>query len=192
MKGTAIPSSFHDSEDREPALRASRTYDDPRPSDKLAPSAAPSLKRRLSDTSSIFPIPPANMTMLMDDEGASCAEDTHQIDGEYSQIHFGKPIAAPRPHSYARSLSRSPPNGFHNHDFARPGHHANKSIASAASISPTTANFSMTTGSPGSLFLRPEHEILLGDMESLDLGANDVNIDSATSSLDSMASRHGW
>jgi len=28
----------------------------------------------------------------------------------------------------------------------------------------------MVTGSPGSLFLRPEHEILLGDMESLDLG----------------------
>ena len=38
------------------------------------------------------------------------------------------------------------------------------------SISPTTAEFSMVTGSPGSLFLRPEHELLLGDMESLDLG----------------------
>jgi hypothetical protein len=28
----------------------------------------------------------------------------------------------------------------------------------------------MMTGSPGSLFLRPEHEVHLGDMESLDLG----------------------
>ncbi|KAF8875391.1 hypothetical protein BD779DRAFT_1678286 [Infundibulicybe gibba] len=28
----------------------------------------------------------------------------------------------------------------------------------------------MTTGSPGSLFLRPEHEVLLGDMENLDPG----------------------
>jgi hypothetical protein len=31
-----------------------------------------------------------------------------------------------------------------------------------------TANFSMT-GSPGSLHLRPEHEMHLGDMASLDL-----------------------
>jgi hypothetical protein len=29
----------------------------------------------------------------------------------------------------------------------------------------------MVTGSPRSLFLRPEHEQLLGDLESLDLGA---------------------
>lgn len=184
---------IHDGEDRGLAFRTSRTYDDPGPSDKLAPSTAPSLKRRLSDTSSIFPVPPANMTMLLDDDGASGAEDTHRFDGEHSQMHFGKPKAAPQPHSYARSLSRSPPDGYHNHDnFARPGHHANKSVASAASISPTTANFSMTTGSPGSLFLRPEHEILLGDMESLDLGANDVDVDSATSSLDRIASRNGW
>ena len=36
----------------------------------------------------------------------------------------------------------------------------------------------MVTGSPGSLFLRPEHEILLDDMESLDLGTrgDDGNI----------------
>ncbi|KAH7924115.1 hypothetical protein BV22DRAFT_1120398 [Leucogyrophana mollusca] len=45
--------------------------------------------------------------------------------------------------------------------------------SSAANISPTTANFSMTemTGSPGSLQLRPEHEQHLGDMASLSLYA---------------------
>ncbi|KAH7909483.1 hypothetical protein BJ138DRAFT_1155144 [Hygrophoropsis aurantiaca] len=44
---------------------------------------------------------------------------------------------------------------------------------SPANISPTTANFSMTemTGSPGSLQLRPEHELHLGDMASLSLYA---------------------
>ena len=45
------------------------------------------------------------------------------------------------------------------------------------SISPTTANFSIATGSPGSLFLRPEHELLLDDMESLDLGVRGVDLD---------------
>ena len=41
--------------------------------------------------------------------------------------------------------------------------------ACRGNISPTTANFSIVTGSPGSLYLRPEHEVLLGDMPSLDL-----------------------
>jgi hypothetical protein len=55
--------------------------------------------------------------------------------------------------------------------------HPTRSISSTGgggggtNISPTTAEFSMvTTGSPRSLFLRPEHEVLLGDLESLDLG----------------------
>ncbi|KAI0338677.1 hypothetical protein BDW22DRAFT_1362775 [Trametopsis cervina] len=50
-------------------------------------------------------------------------------------------------------------------------HHRNQS--SAGNISPTTANFSMMTGSPRSLDLRSEHERLLGDMPTLDLNAED-------------------
>lgn len=51
----------------------------------------------------------------------------------------------------------------------RHGH--NRSMSSGTDISPTTANFSMNgiTGSPGSLHLRPEHEMHLGDLASLDL-----------------------
>jgi hypothetical protein len=92
-------------------------------------------KRRYSTTSSIFPAPPANMTMLLHD-----ADDVNSM-----------------------PFSGSPPvsiNGQSNH----------KHSTSVASISPITASFSMMTGSPGSLFLRPEHEVHLGDMESLDLG----------------------
>ena len=44
---------------------------------------------------------------------------------------------------------------------------------SVASISPTTVNFSTVTGSPGSLLLRLEHEVHLGDIENLDLGVSD-------------------
>ena len=65
--------------------------------------------------------------------------------------------------THVRFLSLSSPISYRN--FA-----ANVPNTSFGNISPTTANFSMVTGSPGSLFLRPEHEILLGDMESLDLG----------------------
>jgi hypothetical protein len=45
-------------------------------------------------------------------------------------------------------------------------------MSSAGNVSPTTANFSMTemTGSPGSLCLRPENEMHLGDTVTLDLG----------------------
>lgn len=41
-------------------------------------------------------------------------------------------------------------------------------MSSGGNISPTTVDFSIT-GSPGSLHLRPEHELHLGDMASLDL-----------------------
>jgi hypothetical protein len=48
-------------------------------------------------------------------------------------------------------------------------HTHKRSLSSGGNISPLTASFSMT-GSPGSLHLRPEHEMHLGDMASLDLG----------------------
>ena len=49
------------------------------------------------------------------------------------------------------------------------------SVSSAGNVSPTTANFSMNemAGSPRSLYLRPEHELHLGDMASLDLQFED-------------------
>ncbi|KAF9481097.1 hypothetical protein BDN70DRAFT_920101 [Pholiota conissans] len=160
-------------------------------------SATPSLKRRLSNTSSIFPIPPANMTMLLhEDSTQNVGEigDGNRSSADTSQFHFSfhsqstsKPIPTPRSRSHSRSVSKSPSITYRN--FAGPSHYANKSITSQTSISPTTANFSMATGSPGSLFLRPEHELLLGDMESLDLGANDVDVDSAMSKL---ADNDGW
>ncbi|KAG6813887.1 hypothetical protein H0H92_006294 [Tricholoma furcatifolium] len=104
--------------------------------------AAPKHKRRFSTTSSIFPIPPANMTMLLHDE-----QDAASFDGGLDPSQFSPTISAPLPLHHGDSIVYN---------------------ASAGSISPT--NFSMTTGSPGSLFLRPEHELHLGDMDSLDLG----------------------
>ncbi|KIP02599.1 hypothetical protein PHLGIDRAFT_130656 [Phlebiopsis gigantea 11061_1 CR5-6] len=102
----------------------------PRPSLDSA-SHSSSRRRRYSGTSSIFPAPPSNMTMLLHEEG------------------FALDATA----------------GF--------AHAAHASLSSAGNISPTTATFSMLTDSPGSLCLRPEHEQLLGDMPTLDLGADD-------------------
>jgi hypothetical protein len=106
--------------------------------------------RRSSTTSSVFPNPPSNMTMLMTEESVmpdrSAAFSSRSISPSTSVV----PLSARIKHTHKRSMS------------------------SGGNISPTTANFSMTemTGSPGSLFLRPEHERHLGDMVSLDLGYN--------------------
>lgn len=111
------------------------------------------------------------MTLLHDEiplgnSNRSSAEHSHCC---YPTSRSPTPLSTPKANLHSRSSSSStPPVTFKT--FAGAGHQANKSSASAMSISPTTAEFSMVTGSPGSLFLRPEHELLLGDMESLDLG----------------------
>ncbi|KAF9462817.1 hypothetical protein BDZ94DRAFT_1260396 [Collybia nuda] len=115
-----------------------------------ASSSTPAAKthhRRFSTTSSIFPVPPPNMTMLLhDNDHDDTMSNASMSHSRYSMVH-------------------TPPMSIRGKHNAQ-----NSSIASVASISPTTANFSMVTGSPGSLFLRPEHEVHLGDLESLDLG----------------------
>ncbi|KAI0085513.1 hypothetical protein BDY19DRAFT_996649 [Irpex rosettiformis] len=67
------------------------------------------------------------------------------------------------------SFAASPPSPVRQSLYS--GHYRNAS--SGGNISPTTANFSMVTGSPRSLDLRSEHERLLGDMPSLDLHVED-------------------
>ena len=106
----------------------------------------PSQGRRLSTTSSNFHVPPNNMSMLM-------------LEADLAQRSEG-----------FSSRSVSPPSPTFNipkqSSSLRQTH--NRSMSSGGNISPMTANFSMT-GSPGSLNLRPEHEMHLGDMASLDL-----------------------
>ena len=134
-------------------------------------TSTPSINRRLSNTSSVFPAPPPNMTLLHDEvppsnSNRSSAEHSHY---RCPTSQSPTPLSTPKANLHSQSPSSTPPVTFKT--FFGTGHQTNKSSASAMSISPTTAEFSMVTGSPGSLFLRPEHEQLLGDMESLDLGA---------------------
>lgn len=115
-------------------------------------------KRRHSTSSSIFPIVPSNMSMLLHDDGAP---DT--MVGRSTRSVSPSPIIPGIP------LPGKPSQGPYD------THH--RTSSSTGNISPTTANFSMMTGSPGSLCLRPEHERLLGDMPTLDLCAEDYERD---------------
>ncbi|THH15430.1 hypothetical protein EW146_g5038 [Bondarzewia mesenterica] len=91
-------------------------------------------RRRMSNTSSVFALPPSNMTMLVQEDALSAE---HSGPGSFMSL--------------------------------------NRSVSSTGNISPTTANFSMneTMGSPRSLNLKPEHELHLGDLASLDLRFED-------------------
>lgn len=135
-------------------------------------SPVSSKKRRLSNSSSLFPIPPSDMTLLLHEDVTSTV--LGYVGGDHSQHGFSIPppttssfhdststsrqktTQSSLPISYANFVSNIPPNS--------------SVTSSVGSISPSTADFSINTGSPGSLSLRPEHELLLGDMESLDLG----------------------
>jgi hypothetical protein len=104
-------------------------------------------RRRFSAASSVFPILPTNMSMLMHEEGFSLE----------------------RSHGFSVQ-TRSPPSPSPSSRTKESRHGHTRSLSSNGNISPSTANFSASVaGSPGSLFLRPEHEVHLGDMTNLDL-----------------------
>ena len=103
--------------------------------------------RTHSAASSIFRVPPSNMSLLMhsspnsDDEGLLDADSTRRdIRPEISQTFV----------------------------FKKTQVQTQVSVGNVPDISPTTVNFSMSQpGSPGSLRLRSDHEDHLGDMESV-------------------------
>ncbi|KII83696.1 hypothetical protein PLICRDRAFT_180048 [Plicaturopsis crispa FD-325 SS-3] len=129
------------------------------PSPDRAESASMSSNRhrlkRISTSSSVFPAPPRDMTMLMHEEG-------HMSDRSGAAAFSGST------HSPPSSPTMILPK--FNHGRTR--------SVSSGNYSGTNASFSMTdaTGSPRSLFLRPEHELHLGDMASLDL-SGDISYD---------------
>lgn len=124
-------------------------------------NATSALRRRPSTSSSIFPIPPSNMTMLLHDE--MDLSSGLGVEGNQSGVMSepNKPPGSP-------SMSIPCDNRF--------PMTTTQPVASNMSVSPTTETFSMVTESPGSLFLKPEHEMMLDEMESLDLGKTGMMI----------------
>ena len=127
------------------------------PSSNVNVNTTCTIRRRPSTSSSIFPVPPSNMTMLLHDEMG--LPSGLGIEGNQSNVMPGP-----------TKLPESPPMSIsYNSRFPTA---IAQSAASNVSVSPTMENLSMVTGSPGSLFLKPEHEMMLDEMESLDLGRN--------------------
>ncbi|KAJ6509243.1 hypothetical protein C8R47DRAFT_1097933 [Mycena vitilis] len=115
------------------------------PAFSSTPASSKNVRKRLSSSSSIFPGPPSNMSLLLHEEGA------HSSDFDDRSAASGSFLASPTMVLPRLDASRV--------------HRANQSITSVATTSP-----SASLGSPRSLLLRPEHEVHLGDMDSLDLG----------------------
>ena len=145
-------------------------------------------RRCPSDTSSIFPVLPSNMSMLLHedngllgDQGSSNDGSSTAFDSSYRE-HSGASTVIAAAQNGTGSGSKPVPfrkgvvqnNGISSRS-STPAANRSSAIISVTpvSVSPTTVNFSIMTGSPGSLFLRPEHEVHLGDMEtfSLDFGS---------------------
>ncbi|EIN05661.1 hypothetical protein PUNSTDRAFT_145627 [Punctularia strigosozonata HHB-11173 SS5] len=169
--GSRPPSSQARSHSRVQNLSSSSAYgshgslDPPArfPEEDTARQGRAQHQRRSSTASSVFPLPPSNMSLLMSEDNTAVAP----LDRSVASF---APSAPPSPTLvYAARHSSGPLAG------RRRGGHAPKqaSVASMESISPSTANYSVLTGSPGSLNLQPEHDrhLLDLDMLSLDIGS---------------------
>ncbi|TFY54544.1 hypothetical protein EVJ58_g8803 [Rhodofomes roseus] len=114
-------------------------------------------RKRMSTSSSLFPGPPSNMSMLMHEDSFSAAGSARG-DRDHSLDLSSRPQSPASPTLVVAKLSCGPITGREEKMRPEPGN-----------ISPTTADFSMVTSSPGSLNLRPEHELHLDDMPSFEL-----------------------
>lgn len=124
------------------------------------------IRKRSSVASSIFPVPPSNMTMLLHEDGENYPSETMTYHSN-TQTH-SSPAASPRfstqllsMHSRGQDPSQS-----------RSRHSTRPSVSSVGSATSTNADLALPS-SPGSLHLNPGHEKHLGDMMSLDLSIVD-------------------
>ena len=112
------------------------------------------IRRHSTASSSIFGVPPSNMSMLM--HSSPDSDDEGLLDADETRRDF-RPD--PSPTFTFKKTQVFPSVGRHGKDA---------SVGNISSASPTTVNFSMSQPeSPGSLRLRSDHEDHLGDMESL-------------------------
>lgn len=154
--------------------------DDDQTHDSETTSAYRTHRQRASGTSSIFAMPPPNMTLLMQEDGFTAAQSTFNAIGDGSAslaLDDLRRISRPRPPSgsvsipiRAQSSHRSQASDSSVATSVRGGVAGSVRSAGSATernMSPTTmASFSTTTnGSPRSLSLATEHELHLADVD---------------------------
>ena len=129
-------------------------------SSSLAPSEH-TARKRSSTASSIFPVVPSNMSMLLHDDTDAGEGFANSTFASY-KMH----VTGSTPSSPSVVLARPTPVNPAN----KSRHAPKQSVSSIGSNSSTNPDVSILSlpGSPGSLNLRPEHERHLGDMISLD------------------------
>jgi hypothetical protein len=137
-----------------------------RPSARSTPSPT---KRRPSTSSSVFPPIPGSMSLLMAETPGSPLHGSIGS-GSGSSPPPSPTLVLPRLASTQKSPEREKLNGDNitPSPSSQPVTMSHKRSTSGASVA-TSTNFSFETGSPGSLKLKPEHELLLGDMTRLSL-----------------------
>ncbi|KAF8512078.1 hypothetical protein BU17DRAFT_69348 [Hysterangium stoloniferum] len=140
-------------------LQAPRHGSPPR---SILQAVSPPKARPVSTSSSIFPSIPNSMSLLISERPESPAQGSLES--------AASPPPSPTlvlPKLAQKQGANEQANGSaKGSSQAIPMSH--KRSMSGASVA-TSANFSIRTGSPGSLKLKPEHEILLGDMTELSL-----------------------
>ena len=122
-------------------------------------------RTRASTTSSVFPVLPSNMSMLLHDEGSDSYSNAHGgfalLQSNAYASSAGSPVASPTLN--VNRLMTSPPISFEK------SRHATTMSLSSIEMS----MLSSLPGSPKSLKLKPEHEKHLCDLKSLDFSVID-------------------
>jgi len=154
---TPVPEEFNSESEIFHDARASIVL----PEEDIDDPAARHVRHRFSTASSIFPSLPNNMPLLMQ-EGEGDGYDLHDM-SLYSQ---------PGSDAQAPSLPPSPTLVLSRIAQATPRKSRHRAKLSVSSIG--TEDISMLSGSPGSLYLKPEHERHLGDMHDLSADVLDL------------------
>lgn len=126
----------------------------------LSPNEHPARKRS-STSSSVFPVLPSNMSMLLHDDGDANDSLVNSSFSTYQMQAYGS-----MPSSPTAVLARPTPNA----SDSKSRHAPKPSVSSIGSNSSTNPDLTVASlpSSPGSLNLKPEHERHLGDMMSVD------------------------
>jgi len=134
----------------------------------VIPQASRSRKRSVSggtSTSSLFVAPPRNMALLMN-------EDNDDLTGasDFSPYMHQPHV---RDRTLMQSSKRAPTGRFTTPRSQAPVPPPPDRLSQANQSYLSSPEVSGVNSSPGSLFLKPEHEVHLGDMEVLDLSSGD-------------------
>ncbi|GJJ13983.1 hypothetical protein Clacol_008240 [Clathrus columnatus] len=137
----------------------------PVPMPNTVRSISPPKARRFSNGSSVFPTIPMSMAMLMaENPGRISVSPPRESSGPSTSPPPSPTLVLPKPGLESKNTLNAPDSCV----TSSPIPISHRRSTSVTSVS-TSANFSLKSGSPGSLKLKPEHEFLLSDLTQISL-----------------------